>query len=493
MSTMDLRDAYFLVKIHPDHKKYLIFKWDNQTYEFNVLPFGLNTAPFVFTKIMKPVVKLLRSKGHLSTVYLDDFFLTAQSYDNCLENVNDTKIILTSLGFLINERKSQLVPSKVCKFLGFIINSEKFQVSLPPEKITRIKSEIEKYLALKRCKIRDFASFVGLLTSACPGIEYGWLYTKNFERCKFLNLNYTNDYDKYMTIPNTLVPDLLWWKNTIDRAVNTIKTDEYCLEIFSDASMTGWGVACGVETASGQWSVTESSQHINYLEILAAFFGLKIFAKDLTDCQILLRIDNTTAISYINRMGGIQFPHLTDVTKQIWQWCERRRLHVFASYIRSSDNTVADAESRKVHPDIEWELADFAYQKIIHTFGHPVIDLFASRLNKKCSTYVSWHKDPDAIAINAFTISWSQTYFYAFPPFTMILKALRKVITDNAKGIMVVPYWPTQPWYPLFKSLLVSEPLQFKASNNLIISHDSSNRNIHAKITLVAGVLSRQP
>lgn len=296
-----------------------------------------------------------------------------------------------------------------------------------------------------------------------------------------------------MKIPNNLIPDLNWWKNTINTSVNKIKTDEYCLEIFSDASTTGWGAACGAESASGQWSRIESTHHINYLELLAAFFGLKIFARHLSDCQILLRIDNTTAVSYINRMGGIQFPHLTDVTKKIWQWCEQRRLYIFASYIRSCDNSVADAESRKVHPDIEWELADDAFKDIVHSFGHPTVDLFASRVNNKCPSYVSWHKDPDSIAVNAFTISWSQFYFYAFPPFTMILKSLRKIITDKAKGIMVVPYWPAQPWYPLYLSLLVSKPLIFKASDNLLISRTSSNQNFHTKITLVAGVLSKRP
>jgi len=45
---------------------------------------------------------------------------------------------------------------------------------------------------------------------------------------------------------------------------------------------------------------------INYLELLSAFFALKCFAENLRDCDVLLRIDNTTAIAYINKMGGIQ-------------------------------------------------------------------------------------------------------------------------------------------------------------------------------------------
>lgn len=78
-------------------------------------------------------------------------------------------------------------------------------------------------------------------------------------------------------------------------------------------------------------------------------------------------------------MGGVQFPHLTQIIKNIRQWCEVREIFVYASYIRSADNVVADAESRRIHSDIEWELADWAFQLIINKFGLPDIDTFASR------------------------------------------------------------------------------------------------------------------
>lgn len=489
MSTVDLKDAYFLIPIHSDHKKYLRFEFNGKLFQFNVLPFGLNTAPFVFTKLMKPVISLLRSCGFLSTIYLDDILLISNTYESCVREVSYTVSLLQSLGFIINKEKSALHPNTNCKFLGFIIDTEKLQISLPNEKIHKIKKEIDKFKILTRCKVREFARLVGLLTSACPAVEYGWLYTKELERCKYLNIKEDNNYDKYMTIPPSILPDLAWWSRVISNSVNKIKQNEYCLVIYSDASTTGWGAACEEKRASGMWSDSERSRHINYLEILAAFFGLKIFAKSCYNCQILLRIDNTTAISYINRMGGIQFPHLTEVTKQIWQWCERRKIILSASYISSADNNIADAESRRVHPDIEWELSDHAFNRITKHFGIPEIDIFASRLNTKCKKYISWHRDPDAYVVDAFTISWKKFFFYGFPPFSIILKTLRKIENDHAEGIIVVPHWPTQPWFPLFNKLLVSDTLIFKPNKNLINSH-SSNRDVHQKTTLVAGILS---
>lgn len=150
----------------------------------------------------------------------------------------------------------------------------------------------------------------------------------------------------------------MWWLSHIRTSVSNIKCGNYALEIFSDSSLTVWGCSCGKEKAAGLWNERDRLQHINYLELNAAFLALKTFTSNIKNCEILLRIDNTTAISYINRMGGVQYPHLNWAARNIWKYCERKNLFVFASYIKSSQNVIADAESRKLHSDIECELSD---------------------------------------------------------------------------------------------------------------------------------------
>lgn len=188
--------------------------------------------------------------------------------------------------------------------------------------------------------------------------------------------------------------------------------------------------------------------HINYLELFSAFFGLKCFAKELSNCNILLQIDNTTAISYINRIGGIRFRKLSDLAKVIWEWCEKRDLFIFASYILSKDNAEANFKSRRLSNDTEFELSDALFRKIVSEFGQPDIDLFASRVNAKCTDYVSWTRDPDAKAVYAFTLCWTEFFFYAFRPFILVTKVLQKIRAEGSEGIIVVPHWPTQPWFP---------------------------------------------
>lgn len=135
---------------------------------------------------------------------------------------------------------------------------------------------------------------------------------------------------------------------------------------------------CNGESARGFWNETEISKHINTLEILAIFYGLKCFAKDLKNCKILLRVDNKTAVAYINKMGGTKFPHLNAITKNIWQWCEGRNILIYASYIKSTDNKQADEESRHKKIETEYSLNQNVYLEIVNVLGKPSIDLFAS-------------------------------------------------------------------------------------------------------------------
>lgn len=492
MGSVDLKEAYFIVPIAKSHRKYLRFRFDNKLYQFTCLPFGLSTAPFVFTKIMKPVMAFLRAnKYYLSVVYLDDFLLLGKTYEECKNNIRETTAVLQNLGFVINYDKSQFIPKQRCKFLGFYLNSTDMVIELPQDKQHKIQKLVQKFQNLKSCKIRLFAHLLGVLTSACPATTYGWVYTKKLERAKYLALKISNDnYNRVMQLPDDINTDLLWWNLNVIDAKKKISPKEFKLEIFSDASKSGWGVVCKDQKAHGHWNALEQSFHINQLELLAAFFGLKCFAKTVRDCDVLLRIDNTTAIAYINRMGGIRYPTLSNLAKEVWQWCEARNIVVFASYIESAVNKEADKESRRLKPETEWQLAAYAFRKITANFGNPDIDLFADRNNTKCENFVSWGRDPEAVGVDAFTISWRTYYFYAFPPFALILRVLQKIINDKTEGILVVPFWPTQPWYPVFTSLLSEDPLYFKPDINLLISLDRTHHPLWSQLTLVAGRLS---
>lgn len=492
MAKIDLKNAYYSIPVSVSDRKLLRFFFQDQLFEFTCIPFGLSSGPLTFTKIMKPVVGYLRSLGLLSCIYLDDLLCVGSSFEECHRNVVLSLETLRCLGFVVNFEKSVLVPSKKCTYLGFTLASDSMSIELPEDKRSRLCSLIDSFLKKEVFIIRDFARLVGSLIAACPAVPYGMLYTKSLEIEKSVALAKNNlNFNGSMRMNSRISSELSWWRSQIPRVKKLISRGPYVLEIFSDASPTGWGACCGRKRANGFWSVSESSSHINLLELQAAFFGLKIFASSFKDSEILLRLDNTTAISYINRFGGTKFDHFNSLARQIWQWCEARNLWIFASYIKSRDNVVADKESRRSATEIEWELADSAFDRILLIFPNPTIDLFASRINNKCDTFISWHRDPDAWAVDAFTVSWTNFLFYAFPPFALILRTLRKIVDDKARGILVAPYWPSQPWFPLMLSMIEGDQfLIFEPDPNLLISSSREPHPLHKSLRLIASVLS---
>ena len=72
LASLDLKDAYYSVPIHPDHTKFLKFIWKNQFYKFLALPNDLCCGPRKFTKLMKPPIAILRLDGHIDiAIYID--------------------------------------------------------------------------------------------------------------------------------------------------------------------------------------------------------------------------------------------------------------------------------------------------------------------------------------------------------------------------------------------------------------------------------------
>ena len=229
---------------------------------------------------------------------------------------------------------------------------------------------------------------IGTLVSACPAIKYGFLYTKNLERQKFLALEKSNDnYDAKTSL-------------------GPIRDDFYNLVIFSDASLIDWDVSSNGIRSHGWWDSEEKKEHINYLELKAAFYGLKCFT-------------NGSGVS------GEKF-----------------------GYLRRISSLVIIASPRFLSEDTEWEISDFSFSKIKSTFGKFDIDLFATINNTKCSVCFSWCPDPEAEPVDAFTVQWTYLNLYSFPPFALILRVLRKIYNDKAEGVVVVPYWPSKPETP---------------------------------------------
>ena len=200
---------------------------------------------------------------------------------------------------------------------------------------------------------------------------------------------------------------------------------------------------------SGRWSQSESEHHITYLELLASFHALQCFVSNSRSVHVRLAVDNSTAVAYINNMGGVRSPLLDSLSTSFWEWCKLRDIFISAQHIPGKVNIQADTLSREIFSNLEWSLNGEVFQDIISQAFIPEIDLFASRLHAKTAKFVSWHPQPGAVAIDAFSLSWANMNCYAFPHSCLLPRVLAKIRHDKAVVLLIAPVWPTQSWYPL--------------------------------------------
>jgi hypothetical protein len=138
LAKLYLKDAYLTVPVFEGHRKFLRFVWRESCYEFVALPFGLSSAPWAFTKLLRVVVAYLRKNRLRLIIYLDDILIVASSLLAARSAVALTKKTLESLGFVISLEKSVEDPVQILEYLGLSINTITMKLSLPEKKISDI-------------------------------------------------------------------------------------------------------------------------------------------------------------------------------------------------------------------------------------------------------------------------------------------------------------------------------------------------------------------
>ena len=140
MASIDLKEAYLQVPVHPESRPFLRFVSKGHVFQFKALCFGLSTAPQVFSRVIAPVTAILHAMGIRMRRYLDDWLVQSSSRESLLRDLQTVLGLCHELGVVINREKSHLVPSQVVQYLGVVINTQSFVASPSPDRISRLLS-----------------------------------------------------------------------------------------------------------------------------------------------------------------------------------------------------------------------------------------------------------------------------------------------------------------------------------------------------------------
>lgn len=465
--SIDLTDAYHAIALHPDFMRFMTFIFQNVYYQFTCLPQGLTSAPRIFTKIMRVVLTYFRSFSIRIAAWLDDFLVAASSAALASSQASFITQKLDQLGFVPNLAKSQLVPVQRIHHVGLIWDSVSFTVSVPDDKLIAIQAKCARALSAP-VSVRFLYSILGSLEFFRWGFFHAPIHYRALQRNTLSFLSRGLSYDDIVTVSSCARVDLNWWIDCgSELPPRTLSPFSASLSLVSDASLTGWGAwSSEGENVFGNWSLKESACHINELELKAVLFAFQCLYRNTYNTSILIRSDNTTVVAYINKQGGTTSKVLCDLAIELWKFCIHRNLCISASHISGVSNDRADELSRRSSSEHSYFLLQDVFDSLSEFLSFPLsLDCFASRLNNKLPKFISRFKDPSSSLVDAFSLTWTDN-LYLFPPVPLIFKVLNKFHTDRvASGVIICPYWPSQPWFPLLLDLLIGPPLLFPAGS----------------------------
>lgn len=454
--TLDLADAYFHIPIHKRAQHYLRFVVQDTVWQFRALPFGLSTAPFLFTWVLRPFLSVLRQQGIRIHAYLDDWLIHNPNKQILLQHLKITMEMACKLGFQINLKKSMTDPCQTFCYLGIEFDLKQQIVRTPKDKFFNIKELVQELLHRPESPVKLWARLLGKLAFIAPLITQGRLHTRKLQQ--HLRMNWNFDWTKR----NTLIPlspqiqqTLHWWlqENNV-RAGRTLSLPPSSGTLFTDASSEGWGAHFEEHMVSGVWTKQQTQLHINHLEMMAIIYALHNLQNILKDRTITIATDNSTALGYIRNQGGTKSPQLTALTEQFFQQVDFLNLKFHCRHIPGRNNILADQLSRQnqvIHT--EWTIQTKVLEWIWVKWCRPSIDAFATRLNHKLPLYFSPVPDPCALAVDALRQEWNHQFLYMFPPFPLLPAVLRKLLKSQCTTILIVPWNPVAPWFPWLHTL----------------------------------------
>lgn len=450
LTKFDMKAGYHHIAIHPDHRRFLGFSWkfpDGKVkyFTFNVLPFGLSSAPYIFTKLFRPLLAYWRANQVECALYLDDGLLWAASYEEAAEK---TKFVIDSLkkaGVHIHVEKSILSPVRTLTWLGAIIDLEKAEIRPTPE---RLKNTIQCLKVLKKRNMptpRDRLKFTGQLASLWIVLgPRGSIYTKNMYRiiCAFAFLDggvpITSEESRELEILEDILRKPLAKSLIPPRRVFVFS---------SDASAIAVGVVSkDGETYSRPLTVNEKQESSTFRELLGVYFGILCFKNYIQTAEVHVYVDNQNIISILRK--GSMVLKLNELAISTHEMLESLSATVIPHWIPREENELADMASRI--PDRDgWAIMPHMFEKVNSELGPAEVDRFASCLNHKLPRFNSIVPSPGAEAVDAFTQDWKGVINYCVPPVDLLLPVLRFIIKHQYASILGFPWWLNLPIMPL--------------------------------------------
>ena len=465
MVKSDIKSGYHHITIAPESRRFLAFEFQGTIYRWKVLPFGLATAPYVFVKVLRPMLQVLREHNVRCNLYMDDWLVVAESEDLLLQHQRLLWQLSHEMGWALAPDKSVTTPTQQLEYLGFILDTRAAPVlRIPQSKRNELRHSISQLVFHRDRSFtkRRLSQIIG----SCVHLTRAWLPAKLLLNSCYRLLNTAPDWNSPLYLTDQVAEDLLWWFNSLKEWDGGQLLDPLPpqISIDTDASPTGWGAILRTQQtseplqAAGHWTKELSRSSNNLRELTAVHMALLAFLPQLPDnVSIRINSDNTTTVAYLNKFGG-RYQSLDEESRDLYALASQHNWTLSARHVPGVENVLPDQLSRRLDRS-DWQLNPALFDLANQLWGPHTVDRFATSVNKLLPRFNSALPQPGAEAVDAFTQSWSDENNWINPPWRLISRVLNKIRRDRAQATLVLPVWTAQPWWPLLTKMLTAPPI----------------------------------
>lgn len=424
MITTDVEKAYYQVPLHKDSQMFCGWQHKGQWVTPTIIVFGFSAAPFVFTKIMRVPLNLMRALLISGSNCIDDN-LWAEMRKWMEEAKHIVLTTFTTLGWTFND-KCSFEPSTTVIYNGMWIDSKKFEIRATDEKI-----EAARKLAWslwytisdgRPVQLKDLQRLTGRLQSMKLALEGVAEWTRGLyadiaatlERCE-------QRPSKYETtlLREAAIGDINFWAFRLGKQNGLPIRDtgsEVHVIMNSDAGDLGWGAhlnnRAGLQV-HGDLPPETTGASSTEREIIGVLLATKHFAEQLQRQRVRFVLDSYCACRNLINGGG-PVGRLNELVKEWWVLCRVLRITPLYQWVPREENTLADELSKEAAASLE--LTDRAIEHIRN-----------------------WLVECDEPGIDP--CIWRQTTIHV-PVFNKIGLRLQEMRRARRPGCIVVPTWP---------------------------------------------------
>lgn len=357
MARLDISAYYRHFMVHPSQWELQGFEWGGVSYVDTRVQFGLRLAPELAHRFTMFLKRVFHANGLMAVVgVMDDYLLIHLDREACLLMLVVAAALLADLGFSVNFKPGKTVlPAKLQKFVGVVINSARFTLSLPLEKLSVLLEGVAELLGRRKVGRKDLQRLVGRMQWAAK-VVYGG---RAFMRSLLDGLSTMYHPGHHVRVSSLMRADLRWWLEhaSLHNGQVSLAPASPAFFVYTDACLSpapSVGVFCaggfvslsGAALAQLALPLPPAGSDINVWECFAVLVAVHLFAAWWRGARVLVLCDNASTVAWLT--GGAPRPQAARVLVQaLFGLCVQWHVRLAVQHIPGESNVLADALSRR--------------------------------------------------------------------------------------------------------------------------------------------------